>query len=163
LYALVKPTGFYMGTCHSNYILCKETSDYDQGRYLLGFGDQAYYNYQGCDEAVATKYESIFATFGDGGSTAGGLNDPKEYIRLGQWYSIVYTFDGVTSKLYVNGVLTTSAIQQATTFTPTTTPLYIGKTPNESYPYYFKGYIDELRIYKKVLTAKQVKELYNSN
>lgn len=162
LYALVKPKGFYQGTCHNNYILAKETTDYDQGRYILGFGDQAYYNYTGCDQPVATKYENFLAAYGDGGSTASGAIDLGDYVRINHWYSIVYTYDGQTSKLYVNGVLKNSVIEP-TTFTPTTTPLYIGKTPNESFPYYFNGVIDEIRIYKRVLKANEVLALYNNS
>jgi len=161
LYALVKPTGFYIGTCHGNRILSKGYNDYATGRIDLGFDDQAYYNYAGCDMPVQKRHENFYGSFGDG-SSATGANDLTENIQTSQWYSIVFTFDGSYSKLYVNGVLVNKVLGY-TTFNPNSNDLFIGRNEDVTYPYYFKGYIDEIRIYKKVLSAKQVLELYNEN
>lgn len=160
-YAVVKPTGFYQGTCHGNRILSKGYNDYSSGRLDLGFDDQAYYNYAGCDMPVKNKFENFYGSYGDG-SNATGANDLSEYITKGEWYSIVYTYDGIYSKLYVNGVLV-KKVTQSTTFNANTDPLFIGRNEDPTYPYYFKGVIDEIRIYKKVLNASQVLELYNNN
>ena len=61
LAALVKPMGFYQGKCHGNRILTKGyDDDHTNGRYLLGFDDQAFYKYEGCDKPVKrTKKVSL--------------------------------------------------------------------------------------------------------
>lgn len=161
LYALVKPTGFYQGTCHGNRILSKGYDDNAYGRIDLGFDDQAYYNYGGCEMPVANKFENFYGSYGDG-SNATGANDLTEYIKTGEWYSLVYTFDGVYSKMYVNGVLV-QKVNKYTTFNANTNDLFIGRNEDVNYPYYFKGTIDEIRIYKRVLSPAQVLELYNNN
>lgn len=161
LYALIKPTGFYQGTCHGNYIISKEYSDADNGRYLLGFDDQLYYNYSGCFDTVATRYENFYGTYGDAGAAASGANDDDEYVRLNHWYSIVYTFDGIHSNLYVNGRLV-NQVTKSTTFNANSNPVLFGKTPNPNYPYYFNGIIDEIRIYNRALKPTEVSELNNN-
>ncbi|MBV9961109.1 MAG: LamG domain-containing protein [Parafilimonas sp.] len=162
IYALIKPTDFYAGPCHANYVISKEYTDNDNGRYVLGFGDQAFYNYSGCYDSVAAHHENFFGTYGDGAATASGATDFDHYINVKKWYSVVYTFDGVYSKLYVNGTLVSKVVKY-TTFTPNTNPLYIGRNEDPGNPYYFKGIIDEIRIYKRVLNASEVSELYNTN
>ena len=162
LYALVKPTGFYQGTCHGNHIISKQYSGNDNGRYFLGFDDQAYHNYIGCYDTVAYQYENFYGGYGAPGAGASGVNDLSQYIKLNRWYSLVYTFDGIYSKLYVNGVLV-NKITQSTTFTPNTNPLNIGRNEDPGNPYFFKGIIDEVRIYKRALPAAQVLELYNDS
>ena len=161
IYALIKPKGFYQGPCHANYVVAKEYTDYDNGRYLLGFGDQAFYNYEGCYDSVAIHHENFFGTYGDAGGAASGATDLSHYINPDHWYSLVYTFDGIYSKLYVNGMLVSKVIK-STTFNPNENPLYIGRNEDPNAPYYFNGVIDEVRIYKKALSANQVLALYNS-
>ncbi len=160
LYALVKPTGFYQGACHGNRILSKGDNDYDNGRYLLGYDDQPYYNWQGCDMPVQNNRENFYGSYGDG-SNASGATYFKNYIKLNNWYSLVYTFDGVYSKLYINGNLL-SKVTMSTTFNASTNPLFIGRNQDPTFPYYFKGLIDELRIYKRVLNASEVAALSNN-
>lgn len=160
LYALVKPQGFYQGKCHGNRILSKGYNDYANGRIDLGFDDQAYYNYAGCDEPV-TKFQNFYGSYGDG-SNATGANDLTNYVKKNEWYSVVYTYDGINSKLYVNGVLV-NRVTQSTTFNENTDPLYIGRNEDPGYPYYFNGVIDEIRIYKRVLHSSEILALSNNN
>lgn len=159
LYALFKPGGFYQGVCHSNRMICKGFNDHANGRYLLGYDDQPYYDYLGCNQVVQSKYETFYCGYGDGGNASGTI-DTTQYVKNGQWYSMVYTFDGVYSKLYINGVLV-SKVNRYTTFTPNTNSLFIGKNEDPQYPYFFKGIIDEVRIYKRVLNQSEVTALYN--
>lgn len=162
LYALIKPTGFYQGKCHSNRIITKGNTDLDNGRYSLGFDDQPYYNYTGCDvPEVKTKFENFYGSFGNGPFIT-GATDIYNYIKTNQWYSLVYTYDGTYSTLYINGVIVRKVAQSAA-FTPNTTPLFIGRAGDTNYPYFFKGVIDEIRIYKRALNANEILRLYNVN
>lgn len=161
LYALVKPKGFYQGTCHYNRVICKGYNDYDNGRYSMGFDDQAYYNYTGCDLPVLNGKENFYGSYGNG-TGATGATDLTQYVKANQWYSLVYTFDGVNSKLYVNGILVNRIIR-STSFTANTNPLFIGRNQDPGYPYYFNGVIDEIRIYKRVLNQAEVSALFSNN
>ena len=159
LAALIKPMGFYQGRCHYNRILTKGYNDNVNGRYSLGFTDQSFYNYLGCDKPVKENHEDFYGTYGNASANASGATDTNN-IKVNNWYSIVYTCDGLSSKLYVNGVLKiTNAI--STSFSPNNDPLYIGKTQDPNFPYYFKGVIDEIRIYNRPLSTEEILGLDN--
>lgn len=158
LFAVVKPTGFYQGLCHRNTILYKAYDDNTQGKYLLAFDDMAYYNFDGCFDDVQKKFQNFYGSYGDGQATAAGVRDDSTYIHAGKWYKVIFTYDGVTAKLYINGELKDSN-QISTTFTPNDSPIYIGKSPADQFPYWFTGVIDEIRIYNKALTSVQIKNL----
>jgi hypothetical protein len=157
IYALVKPNGFYQSKCHGNRIISKGFNDYDNGRIDLGFDDAAYYNYEGCDAPVQNNFQNFYGSYGDGVNATGATNF-SDYIQTNQWYGIVYTYDGVYSNLYVNGILV-NQVKQSTTFNSNSYPLYIGRNQDPQYPYYFNGVIDEIKIFKKALSASEAAEL----
>ncbi len=154
LAAVVKPMGFYQGQCHYNRILTKSYDDFSNGRYELAFSDQYYYNFQGCDEVVSPEHEAFYGSYGNG-SSASGSWAPNDYIEPGKWYTLVYTCDGAVSNIYINGVLKGTE-NIPTTFTPNDADLLIGKTLNPSFPYYFTGAIDAIRIYNTALSPQQI-------
>lgn len=157
LFAVVKPMEFYQGECHRNTILYKSYDDNTPGKYLLAFDDMAYYNFEGCDEPVQNKFQNFYGSFGDGQATAAGARSGT-YISKGKWYIIAFTYNNISAKLYVNGQL--EAINHtSTTFTPNDAPIYIGKSPDFQFPYWFTGKIDEIRIYNKALTASEIENL----
>ena len=111
---------------------------------------------------MATRYENFYGTYGDAGGAAAGVNDDGEDVRLNHWYSIVYTYDGSHSKIYVNGILV-SEVTKSTTFNANLNPLFLCRNEDPNYPYYFNGIVDEIRIYNRALKATEVQQLYNSN
>ena len=153
LAALVKPMGFYQGQCHSNRILNKGDDDNANGRIALGFDDQPYWHYTGCNKRVNETREYFYGTYGNGTSASGATD--TDHIRVDKWYDLVYTYDGSVSKLYVNGILKMS-VNMPTSFTPSNFPLYIGKTQNPQFPYYFTGIIDDVRIYNRALSPDEI-------
>ncbi len=158
LVAFVKPTGFYQGECHRNTILYKASDDNTPGKYLLAFDDMAYYNFEGCDDPVKEKFENFYGSFGDGQATAAGVRDDSTLIRAGNWYAVIFTYDGQYAKLYINGVLKETN-EVSTTFTPNNVPVYIGKGPASAFPYWFTGVMDEIRIYAKALSESEIQQL----
>ena len=93
------------------------------------------------------------------------IDSNKSDWESDKWYNIVGTWDGTTGtgslRLYVNGGLDTSAAAQYPMIMQNTADLWMGawKTgPNA----YFKGQIDEVRIYRRALSANEVRELYNN-
>src|SRR5579885_2666223 len=92
------------------------------------------------------------------GST--GTVDSVTSVQTNTWYHVVATWDSTAAmKIYVNGVLeNTNATAQ--TRTANGAPLLIGNFPAAGTP--FNGLIDELSIYNRVLTATEVKNIYDA-
>jgi hypothetical protein len=155
---VVQPLGFYQGECHSNRVICKGYNDYDNGRYTIGYDDQPFWQYQGCDEQVKEGKESFYGAYGDGQATSAGVTDLAIHVKQGKWYTLAYTFDGRRSRFYVNGMLQAASVI-STTFTPNNNPLFIGRNQDPSYPYYFNGIIDEIRIYNTALSQNNIQQL----
>jgi hypothetical protein len=93
------------------------------------------------------------------------IDSNKSDWESDKWYNLVGTWDGTTNngslRLYVNGELDASTNAQYPTIMQNTADLWMAawKTgPNA----YFKGQIDEVQIYRRALSADEVKELYNN-
>lgn len=75
-----------------------------------------------------------------------------------QWYHVVITHDSSDGlKLYVDGVLEDS--DPAGTAANSSGTLYIGKEESTNY---FKGFVDEIKVYDYARSADQVKNDYNA-
>lgn len=75
-------------------------------------------------------------------------------LTANTWVHLVATYDGVTERLYVNGTQVASKAQTGS-MTVSTGALRIGG--NSVWSEYFKGYIDEVRVYNRALTASEIK------
>jgi len=155
---VVQPLGFYQGECHSNRVICKGYNDYDNGRYTIGYDDQPFWQYQGCDQQVKEGKETFYGAYGDGQATSAGVTDLAIHVKQGKWYTLAYTFDGRRSRFYVNGMLQAASVI-STTFTPNSNPLFIGRNQDPNFPYYFNGIIDEIRIYNTALSQNNIQQL----
>ena len=90
------------------------------------------------------------------------VNTGSNSVNLNQWHCVVGTFDGVTQKIYLDGVLKTSETTSlAKMDSCTNTPMTIGYYTNLD-PQFFKGKIDEVRIYNRAINQQEV-ELLCSN
>lgn len=77
---------------------------------------------------------------------------------VGTLYHYVLTYDGVnTGKLYRNGVLVDTKTNGTGAIVNTGTPFYIGMGQ-----YGWKGSVDDVRVYNRVLSANEVSALYKS-
>ena len=77
---------------------------------------------------------------------------------LNTWNYIVFTYDGVTEELYLNGVLDNATAAPAATLCQAAVPVKIGMETSAFLP--FSGSLDDVRIYSQPLTAAQVSSLY---
>jgi hypothetical protein len=80
----------------------------------------------------------------------------KQKLMPGLWYYIAGTFDGTTIKCYLNGALKdTNQISRIALFRiqPTDARLLIGE---DGWHNMFNGTIDEVRIYRRALTAQEI-------
>jgi hypothetical protein len=112
-------------------------------------------------------YKAVDNYFLEAGSTNGNkpgtgvlLTSSAEPLAYGPaaltastWTHLAMTYDGTTLKIYVNGALVTSTTQTGT-ITTSTNALQIGG--DTTYGQYFKGLIDEVRVYNIALTQAQI-------
>ncbi len=151
LCVLVKPMGFYKGPCHGNSILMKGDADYLIGNYVLRFDDNAYTSQNNCFTSIVDTIHQNFYSINAQTPPPGYT----PYINRDQWYCVVYTYDGTSGKFYVDGVLERTETVSIISFT-NTYDLFLGKLNNASFPYWFNGILDEVRIYNRAITDDEV-------
>lgn len=78
-------------------------------------------------------------------------------LMTSRWYHIVYTFDGTTNSIYINGALDNTSTTAAQSGVPTT--LVIGNFSGLSNPWY-AGLMDDYRIYNRLLGSTEVSNMY---
>lgn len=76
------------------------------------------------------------------------------------WHFIALTYDGVRMRYYINGHLH-DMILVSKTLGFTTEVLAIGRHPYPGYDYWFKGKIDDVRIYDRALTSREIRTLHD--
>ena len=83
----------------------------------------------------------------------------KSGISADTWYHIIATWDGTTANVYIDGVVGTSASPSA--MTDSGADMAIGRS-SWADQYHFIGKIDEFRMFKTGLTAKEAYALYKN-
>ena len=78
-------------------------------------------------------------------------------LALNTWTHLVGTFDGTTLRLYVNGVLASSALAQGPLQSGSGTA-FIGRLGQSLYP--FQGSIDEVAVFPAVLSPERIRAHY---
>jgi hypothetical protein len=106
---------------------------------------------------LPTLTSSISLALG-GGSNPGSLTISTSWV-VDAWNHLVVTVNGTQIIIYLNGVAvnTTASTVVATT---STNPTYIGEDANDS-AYYMNGYLNDVRVYNRALSAAEVQILYN--
>ena len=107
-----------------------------------------------------TPYMTFY--IGSGGSFI--LAGKNTVLSSGQWYHVVGTWDGSTSKLYINGVKETT---EGTVPSMNTTPINTligaslngGGTGNTGY---WNGKISNVQIHNRALSSQEVNQNYNA-
>ncbi|MBX4196207.1 hypothetical protein KW805_01310 [Candidatus Pacearchaeota archaeon] len=84
----------------------------------------------------------------------------QEPLAVGQWVHLVGVYDGSKVQLYKNGVLKDSDSTSGMTPGNGNAPLQIGTRDGNSY---FKGSIDDVKVYNRALSASEVKALYEGS
>jgi len=144
--------GFYSGTCSGNYILSKgleANTDYN-----AVFSDAPYDNSIGqnnCFVPVDTSHESFYGM---------GTGSATPFLHSGSWYHVVFTNNGTTSVMYVNGNLVAA---NSGVITQNTNDIFLGRYFDSTRtPYWFNGILDDIRIYNRAITSDEVTALYNA-
>jgi hypothetical protein len=76
---------------------------------------------------------------------------------LNTWHQYVYSYDGTTHRIYLDGAQIDSSTGVANTGTPNS--VSIGKSAVSGRP--FTGLIDDVRIYNRTLSPDEIKRLYS--
>ncbi len=119
---------------------------------LIGSGQNG--NTQGFKLAINANGNWTFL------NSLGEVNTATKVIP-GSWYHIVVTVDALNiGKLYVNGKWDASGTVQVKKSGPQ--QLFVGNNPS-SYGSFFKGTVDEIRIYDRVLEPNEVTAVYSQN
>ncbi len=96
---------------------------------------------------------------------ASSLNTISDPLTANNWYHIVLTSDSTNGlkQIFINGELIISEILTSPgAFGLVTNPLTIGAAYyyGSSWAEYFKGSIDDIRIYNRVLDASEIRQLF---
>lgn len=159
--AIVKPTGYYGGSCQVNVILSRGYQ-YTGGNYGLSFYDGP------CDGDNCSSLDTSAQVFnGYAGTSTGPVSQWCYTPRIvsNTWYTVVLTYRQDTFRCYVNGNLKSTFVATAGTMGSSNEGLYIGASyqgVGGSFPYWFNGFIDDLRLYNRVLSTEEIKH-YNSD
>ncbi|MBL7766756.1 MAG: gliding motility-associated C-terminal domain-containing protein [Chitinophagaceae bacterium] len=155
IYALVRPQGFYGGTCHGNDIIDKGDADFINGWYTLRFSDAYSSTFTNCSSPLNVTQQNFYPqqnnlTFSGSGYTP--------YIVPNTWYCVIAVADGSTLKLYVNGILVSTQVINGPMGT-NVHDLFIGRKNSSTYPYWFTGDMDEIRMYDRELNIQEINTL----
>jgi hypothetical protein len=154
--AIIKVNNFYTGLCRANNILSKGYNDYASGFYAFRFINPG----PDCSSPLDVTKEYFDGAFGDNtpyGAATGARADTVA-IKTNRWYNVIYTYDGIDSKIYIDGALK-STYRKSVNANGNAEPLFIGKHADVLYPYYFNGTIDEIRLYNKALCDGEIRAL----
>ena len=162
--SLVKYNGFYSGTCQGNQIISKGYPYFIPGNYGLAATDNVYDNSCNIYSPNFTQSASQYAN-------ASYAITPGNYISLNTWYFIATSYDGNNAKIYqvvMDTAFHYSNIAPIYSFTGLNTPIgtntqdiSIGKHLNPTYPYWFNGSMDELALFRRVLSDSEVQNIYD--
>ncbi len=100
--------------------------------------------------------------FGESGAVSSQANNINfTDLAVNQWFNLTYTTNLDTTKSYLNGVLKNTFVS-ASPIGANTNPLLFGKS-NQSWPTDapYNGALDDVRIYDRALTSKEVIALFN--
>jgi len=154
----LKVNGFYSDPCHGNSVLSKGV-DNDPGTYGINFSDFAFTEGQNCVNAEIDVEHQNFAFIHSQSRWDQYYDQP---IVTNTWYNLVMVSDGFRTKTYQNGQLVGSYPIFGKR-SMNTSDLFFGRMDHDMYPYWFNGVIDDIRIYDKDLSAKEIDDLYKQN
>jgi hypothetical protein len=152
LCARVKVQGFYNGICYGNSIIDKGYPDFIAGNYNLRF--IASNNISESCSFKDTTQHNYYGSFYDQIPVRTTRNNIP-YVKPSEWDCLVYTYDGITARMYVNGILRHS-YTCAYDIGVNTQDLLLGRHGNPTYPYWFNGIMDEVRIYNRALNTLEI-------
>jgi len=93
-------------------------------------------------------------------TTSGRINNRVTLPSTGTWAHVASVFDSTQLIVYVDGVPLDTVLFSNRTLRPTTDVLNLGKRVGTS-QYFFDGEMDDVRVYRRALTAEEIQTLYS--
>lgn len=106
---------------------------------------------------LSLRYSSTFSKWIVMSSSSDTLITSTHSFGLNEWHEIVYTYDGVTATLYVDGVNEGSSIAAHSGGAPNI--FKIGSNQGRNY---FTGILDQVRIWDRALTSTEVSDMLDN-
>lgn len=155
--AVVKPTRYYNGPCHVSSII-ERGKYFTSGTYAMHMFENPYDN-DNCSKQDTSKYVFEGHCGNVNVNNANWAYSPN--IVSNTWYCVVLVYDSTHYNVYIDGQLKSTVPALSGTNVPNSTDgLYIGSSYNANqisgYQYWFNGYIDDIRIYDRPLSATDV-------
>jgi hypothetical protein len=88
------------------------------------------------------------------------VSTPNGSVPLNAWSHIALTHNGYVTRLYVNGNLKGTSNPYLTSFN---NPLRLGWVVNPDSYNHFKGLLDEVSLYNRVLTEEEILAIFNAD
>ena len=84
-------------------------------------------------------------------------------VNDGQWHHVVAAYDGITKNIYVDGVLDAS-VASTGNINLTSAVLTLADNPESDVygQFHFNGWLDEVSLYNRALSAAEVQAIYNA-
>ena len=95
--------------------------------------------------------------YGAWGHAGGYSSGAANVWKVGQWTHVCTTYDGTTAKAYVNGKPLSETTKAYRTIEDGAN---IGRQ-SASYPEHWHGVVDELMIYNRALSEREIRQLYD--
>lgn len=162
--ALIKFEGFYSGSCQGNNIIHNGFNYNSDLNWALYTTDQNYDN--NCSSYNPTKNEPNFVT-------PNGINNgvpTSDFIESNEWYFIASSYDGTNVRYYqiqmdpahhINNIVPSYTEINNGGLGTNNYDIFIGATPNPSFPYWFNGAMDEIILFNKALTDNEIQSVYD--
>ena len=93
---------------------------------------------------------------------AGAWDVSSNTVPLNTWTHVAVTFDGTNKLFYINGVLDRTVARAGTLF-QSGSPLYIGRQGTTCNCNFYKGQLDEVRVWNVVRSAAAISQNKNSS
>lgn len=131
----------------------------DSQQIILGQNASSPYEYQLQMQGIGNSYKFRIRVDSNLGYDT---TDSTTQASANLWYFIAWTYNDTKLKIYVNGIDETNVINDTATgqIVDNNTETGIGAENNLNLP--TNGYIDDVRIYNRVLSANEIKEIYES-
>ena len=94
------------------------------------------------------------------GSSGWGPVDSVTVLNTDQWYHVAGVYDGTNIMTYIDGILDNSTSQSFTSYFDGSCLAFIGGQHSKVADCWFNGTIDEVKIYKRALTAEEIRTHY---
>lgn len=140
----IRPLTFASGKDPSSWLVCKNGDEMTDGHYSL---------------LISRQNLGAYMNIGGGRDNLYSVWSHDNPIHAGEWSHVAMTYDGTDLKVYCNGRLAGVSTVNAQRTTGAGL-LRIGKR-SDGYAQSFSGFMDDVRLYNRALSAGEINDYYS--